>query len=147
MLYHIPSIISPELLKVLMEMGHGDEICIADGNFPGASFAAVNNAQLVRLDGHSIPDILEAVLTLMPLDPLPAYSAFLMECPPENEVPCPIHNVYAKIISQKTDIEENKAYEKISPDSFYERAKKCYCIVTSGEKALYANILLRKGIV
>ena len=64
MLKNIPSILSPELLKILMEMGHGDYIVIGDGNFP-----AVTNAQrLVRLDGHGVPEILDAILKLMPLD-------------------------------------------------------------------------------
>ena len=64
MLKGIPSILSPELLKILMEMGHGDEIVISDGNFPGASMAR----RLVRADGHGVPEILDAVLKLMPLD-------------------------------------------------------------------------------
>ena len=64
MLKNVPSIISPELLKILMEMGHGDTIVIGDGNFP----AAANAKRLVRLDGHGVPEILDAILKLMPLD-------------------------------------------------------------------------------
>ena len=65
MLKGIPSLLSPELLKILMEMGHGDEIVIGDGNFPAASCAQ----RLVRCDGHGVPEVLEAILQLMPLDP------------------------------------------------------------------------------
>ena len=67
MLKGIPSILTPELLKILMEMGHGDTIVIGDGNFPAASSAT--NSQLVRLDGHGVPEILDAILQLVPLDP------------------------------------------------------------------------------
>ena len=64
MLKNIPAVLSPELLKILMEMGHGDELVIGDGNFPAAS----NARRLVRLDGHGVPEILDAILTLFPLD-------------------------------------------------------------------------------
>ena len=75
MLKGIPSILSPELLKVLDEMGHSDEIVIADGNFPGASHAQ----RLTRLDGHNVPEILNAVLQLFPLDRYVAAPVALME--------------------------------------------------------------------
>ena len=65
MLKGISPVISPELIKILMEMGHGDELVIGDGNFPGASHAR----NLVRLDGHGVPEVLEAILRLYPLDP------------------------------------------------------------------------------
>jgi len=64
MLKNIPSILPPDLLKILMEMGHGNEIVIGDGNFPAASYAQ----RLVRCDGHGVPEILDAILKLMPLD-------------------------------------------------------------------------------
>ena len=68
MLKNIPPIISPELLSVLNEMGHGDRICIGDGNFPGASMADAEGAILVRADGHGVPELLDAILQLIPLD-------------------------------------------------------------------------------
>ena len=92
MLKGIPSLLSPELLKILMEMGHGDEIVIGDGNFPAASSAQ----RLVRCDGHGVPD--------------------------------------------------HHAFEKMERFAFYERAKKAYAIAT-GESAIYANIILKKGVV
>ncbi len=81
MLKKIPSILSPELLKVLMEMGHSDEIVISDGNFPAASMAQ----RLIRLDGHDIPTILEAILELMPLDTYVEAPVALMEVTPGDD--------------------------------------------------------------
>ena len=75
MLKHIPAILTPELLKVLMEMGHGDEIVIADGNFPGAAIAQ----RLIRLDGHGVPEILDAVMQFFPLDSYTEKPVGLME--------------------------------------------------------------------
>ena len=68
MLKNIPPILSPELLKVLAEMGHGDRICIGDGNFPGASMAKPNNCVFLRADGHGVPELLDAILQVIPLD-------------------------------------------------------------------------------
>ena len=68
MLNNIPPILSPELLKVLCEMGHGDRICIGDGNFPGVSMAKPNNCVFLRADGHGVPELLDAILQVIPLD-------------------------------------------------------------------------------
>ena len=93
MLKGIPSVISPELLKILMEMGHGDELVIGDGNFPGASLAK----NLVRLDGHGVPEILEAILKLMPLDPYVESPVALMAVVPGDKVETPIWDVYHEL--------------------------------------------------
>ena len=82
MLKGIPAILSPEQLKILMEMGHGDEIVLADGNFPAASIAQ----RLVRADGHGVPELLEAVLTLFPLDPYSEKPVALMQVVPGDTV-------------------------------------------------------------
>lgn len=141
MLKGIPSILPPELLKVLMEMGHGDEIVLADGNFPAASMAN----KLVRCDGHNIPELLEAVLKLYPLDPYVESPVALMEVVPGDPVETPIWKVYKDIVNQNEP--ENNGFEHIERFAFYERAKKAYAIVSTGEKALYANIILKKGVV
>jgi L-fucose mutarotase len=138
MLKGIPGILSPDLLKILMEMGHGDEIVIADGNFPGASHAG----NLVRLDGHNAPDVLEAVLKLFPLDTY-APPVALMEVVKGDSVETPIWDVYKKIISPHTTAE----IAHIERFAFYERAKKAYAVIMTGEKALYANVILKKGVV
>ena len=141
MLKGIPSIISPELLKILMEMGHGDEIIIADGNFPGASLAN----KLVRLDGHTGPEVLEAVLKLLPLDTYADNFVLMqkMECDKNMEIP--VWKDYERIAAAG-----DKGFSKmtyIDRFEFYERAKKAYAIIATSETAQYANILLKKGLV
>lgn len=141
MLKGIPSIIPPELLKILMEMGHGDEIVISDGNFPAASIAQ----RLVRCDGHGIPEILDAVLKFFPLDPYVKAPVALMEVVPGDPVETPIWDVYKDIVKKHEPT--NNKFENIERFAFYERAKKAYAVVATGEKALYANIILKKGVV
>ena len=142
MLKGIPNILSPELLKVLMEMGHGDRICIGDGNFPHASMA--KNCKLVRMDGHGVPELLDAILTLMPLDSYVEAPVNLMEVMPGDDVATPIWDEYAAIVEKHAPGTKIGHIERFA---FYEEAKKCYCICTSGETALYANIILQKGVV
>ncbi len=140
MLKNIPSILSPELLKVLMEMGHGDELVIGDGNFPAASM----NDCVIRLDGHDVPTILKAILQVFPLDTY-AENAVLMEKVPGDTVETPIWAEYEKIAKQGDPA--FKAFSFIDRYAFYERSQKAYAIVATGEKALYANVLLKKGVV
>ena len=142
MLKGIPAILPPELLKVLMEMGHGDEICIGDGNFPHASM----NDRVIRCDGHGVPEILEAILKLMPLDIYVDKPAILMEVVPGDTVKTPIWDVYKEIIA-KYDKRGADAVTNIGRFEFYDQAKTCYAVVSTGEKALYANIILKKGVV
>lgn len=99
MLKNIPNILSPELLKILMEMGHGDELVIADGNFPAASMAK----RLVRLDGHGVADVLEAVLKLFPLDNYVDNPVQLMEVVPSDNIEPSIWNEYKKIIRNSSE--------------------------------------------
>jgi L-fucose mutarotase len=139
MLKGIPDIISPELLKILDEMGHGDEIVIGDGNFPAALIAQ----RLVRLDGHGVPEILSAILDLMPLDTYVECPVALMDNGSDGERP-PIWSEYENIVKSK---EGDKKFELVERFAFYERAKKAYCVVASGETAIYANIILKKGVV
>lgn len=138
MLKGISPLISPELLKALCEMGHGDELVIGDGNFPGASHAK----NLIRLDGHNVPEILEAMLKLFPLDSY-APPVYLMEKVPGDTVETPIWDTYREIIGKYTDA----PIEFVERFEFYERAKKAYAVVMSGEGALYANVILKKGVV
>ena len=138
MLKGIPKIISPELLKIMAEMGHGDEIVIGDGNFPGASIGQ----RPVRCDGHDAPALLEAMLKLFPLDTY-AKTVYLMEKVPGDTVETPIWDTYAELIAPYTD----EKPEMIERFAFYERAKKAYCVIQTGESALYANVILKKGVV
>ena len=142
MLKGIPSILSPELLKILMEMGHGDTIVIGDGNFPAASIAG--NSPLVRLDGHGVPEILDAILQLFPLDPYVEAPVALMEVMPGDPVETPIWDEYAKIVEK---YEPGTKIGHIERFAFYDVAKKAYAVIATGETALYANIILQKGVV
>lgn len=140
MLKSIPSILSPELLKIMMEMGHGDEIVLGDGNFPAASCAR----RLVRLDGHGVSEILDAMLTLFPLDTFVDAPVGLMQVVPGDTTVPAIWEKYRAIVSAR---EGDKKIEFIERFQFYERAKSAYAIVATGEKALYANVILKKGVV
>ena len=140
MLKGISPIISPELLKILMEMGHGDEICIGDGNFPAASIAQ----RLVRLDGHGVTEILDAILQLMPLDTYVEAPVSLMQVVPGDPVVPTIWDDYKAVVKK---YEGDRKIENIERFAFYERAKKCYAVVATGETAIYANIILKKGVV
>ncbi|MBN1805495.1 MAG: fucose isomerase [Sedimentisphaerales bacterium] len=141
MLKNIPNLLSPDLLKILMEMGHGDELVIADGNFPAASIAQ----RLIRLDGHGVPEVLDAVLKVFPLDIYVEKPVMLMQIVPGDDVETPIWDKYDKII--RASGEKFGGFDNIERFAFYERAKKAYAVVATSESALYANIILKKGIV
>ena len=141
MLKGIPSILSPELLKTLMEMGHGDELVLADGNFP--KFA--HPANVIRFDGHGIPEILDAILRFFPLDPYVEHPTVFMAVLPDDPYKPEIWPVYREI--GKKYEKDGLREETIDKFTFYERAKKAYAVVTTSEGALYANVILKKGVV
>ena len=144
MLKGIPKILSPELLKVLCEMGHSDRLVIADGNFPSESMG--KNAKVIRCDGHGVPELLEAILTVFPLDTYVETPVSLMQVMPGYNVETPIWDEYKEIIS-KHDERGEKAIGQTERFAFYEEAKTAYAIIATGESALYANIMLQKGVV
>ena len=140
----IPKIISPELLKVLCEMGHGDRLVIADGNFPSESMG--KNAKVIRMDGHGCCDVLEAILQLFPLDTYVEKPVNLMQLVPGDNVETPIWDEYHAIVA-KNDERGEAAFGSIERFAFYEEARSAYAIIATGESALYANIMLQKGVV
>lgn len=144
MLKGIPKFLSPELLKVLCEMGHSDKLVIADGNFPAESMG--KNAIVIRCDGHGIPEILEAILKLFPLDTYVEHPVNLMEVVPGDPVETPIWDIYNQIVG-KYDERGPKAISNIERFAFYDCAKEAYLVIATGEKALYANIMLQKGVI
>ena len=144
MLKGIPQILSPELLKVLCEMGHGDRLVIADGNFPAESMG--KNAKVIRCDGHGVPELLDAILKVLPLDPYVDKPVNLTQVMPGDKVETPIWEEYKKIVGLNDQRGEN-AVGEIERFAFYEQAKTSYAIIATGEKALYANIMLQKGVV
>ena len=140
MLKGVPSILTPELLKIMMEMGHGDEIVIGDGNYPAASTAK----RLVRLDGHGVCEILDAMLKFMPLDTYVDEPVFLMEKTPGDDADTSIWNQYRVIVDKH---QPDVKIGHIERFAFYDRARQAYAVVATGETALYANIILKKGVV
>ena len=139
MLKGISPVISPELLKILCEMGHGDEIVIGDGNFP----AAANARRLVRLDGHGVPEVLDAVLKLIPLDTYVESPAVLMATG-EGESTPEIWDAYEDIITLNNGETNISTIERFA---FYERTRSAYAVIATGETAIYANIILKKGVI
>ncbi len=144
MLKGIPKILSPELLKALCEMGHSDRLVISDGNFPSESMG--KDAIVIRCDGHGVPEVLDAILELFPLDTYVECPVNLMEVMTGDTVETPIWEEYKKIIS-KYDDRGAKAVGNIERFKFYEEAKTAYAIIATGERALYANVMLQKGVV
>lgn len=147
MLKNIPKILSPELVKTLMEMGHGDEIVIADGNFPAETIGQ----RVVRCDGLGAAELLTAVMQLFPLDSYTEKPVVLMDVVPGdcdesgNPLVPSIWHDYQNIIENYEP--ENCKIEMAERFAFYERAKKAYAVIATGEGAIYANIILKKGVV
>lgn len=144
MLKNIPQILSPQLLKVLCEMGHSDQIVISDGNFPAESMG--KDSIVIRCDGHGVPELLDAILTVFPLDTYVDKPVSLMEVMPGDNVETPIWDTYKEII-QKHDNRGEETVGTIERFKFYDEAKKAYAIIATGEKSLYANVILQKGVV
>ncbi|MBQ8409659.1 MAG: fucose isomerase [Clostridia bacterium] len=144
MLKGIPKILSPELLKVLCEMGHGDTVVIADGNFPAESMGRC--AKVIRCDGHGGAELLDAILQLFPLDTYVDKPVTLMQVVPGDNVETPIWDEYVGIIS-RYDSRGAETVTNIERFAFYEKAKDAYAIIATGESALYANVILQKGVI
>lgn len=144
MLKGIPKILSPELLKILCEMGHSDTIVLADGNFPAESMGKCT--KVIRADGHGVCELLEAILTLFPLDTYVDHPVRLMEVMPGDPTETPIWDEYKAIVAQ-SDARGSDAVTTVERFAFYEEAKRAYCIIATSESALYANIILQKGVI
>ena len=140
MLRGISHLISPELLKILSEMGHGDEIVLADANFPTESFGR----RAMRADGIAAPALLDAILPLFPLDQYDRSNFVLMEVVPGDTYQPVIWEEYKAVLRRYEPQAEIQHMERFA---YYERAKKAYAVVATGEKAQYANIVLKKGVV
>lgn len=142
MLKGISKIVSPELIKTLCEMGHGDEIVIADENFPAETFGK----RVIRADGIGGAEMLKAVLSLIPLDTYSDPNMILMrlmDCD-KGKINPVIWNEYEKIATAE---DVNVKIGNIDRFEFYDRAKTAYAVIATGEEAVYANIILKKGVV
>ena len=144
MLKGISPMLSPELLKVLCEMGHGDSIVIADGNFPAQSMG--KNGIVIRMDGHGVPEILEAILQVFPLDQYVDQPVSLMERVPGDNADVSIWKTYDKLI-EAAEPRGAGVIQKLERFAFYEESKKAYAIIATSERSQYANVILQKGCV
>jgi L-fucose mutarotase len=142
MLKGIPDLISPELLKILHEMGHGDELVIGDSNYPAASTAR----RLVRADGHRMTALLEAILLLFPLDSYVEKPVAIMQRVPGDKTPSDIHEEVRAIV-RKVEPRSDAAVEEVERFAFYARAKEAYAVLATTEKKAYGCVILKKGVV
>jgi L-fucose mutarotase len=140
MLKNIPPILSPDLLHALRAMGHGDEIVIVDANFPAES----SGPPVIRLDGLLATDVADAVLSLMPLDTFVEEQAFAMEVVDNPKKREQTHKDFDRIVKKHEPTMKLSLLERFA---FYERASQAFVIVQTGERRLYGNILLKKGII
>uniref|UniRef100_A0A8C5B2U6 L-fucose mutarotase n=1 Tax=Gadus morhua TaxID=8049 RepID=A0A8C5B2U6_GADMO len=135
----IPAVLSPELLYALAKMGHGDELVLADVNFPVSSVCG-HGPKEIRADGLGIPLLLEAILKLFPLDTYvscPAAVMALVEADVRSGLEVPVWRHAGK----------TKSLEQVERFAFYERAKKAFAVVATGETSIYGNLILKKGII
>jgi L-fucose mutarotase len=139
MLKGIHPAISPELLKVLAEMGHGDEIILADAHFPGHTF----NPRVLRADGSGVTTLLDAILPLFELDSY-ADPLVMMQAVEGDQLDPAVEAHYMAAV--KRHVPDAKAPVRIDRFAFYERAKAAFAVVMTGETAKYGNLLLKKGV-
>jgi L-fucose mutarotase len=140
MLKGIDPILGPELLHAIRAMGHGDEICLADANFPATS----NARRLIRLDGIDAVHVANAILALMPLDTFVDNAAFVMQVVGKPKEAPPIYGLFQEALDRNAN---GFRIARIERFKFYERARQCFAIVATGERRLYGNLILTKGVL
>jgi L-fucose mutarotase len=140
MLKGIDPLLGPELLMILRTMGHGDEIAIVDGNYPADSDAQ----RLVRMDGHSASSIVEAILSVMPIDDFVSQAVFR---PAANGDPKRMEAIFSEFEGILLKYEPKQKIIPLVGADFYNRVKGCFAIVATGERRLYGNLILRKGVI
>ncbi|MEO8163954.1 MAG: RbsD/FucU domain-containing protein [Betaproteobacteria bacterium] len=141
MLKNMDPLLSPELLAALRAMGHGDELAIVDANFPSAS----SGRPVIRADGSPVTAVAAAVLSLMPLDEFVPCAAFHMQVVDDPAGQMPIFDEFRALL-RKYEPKVAKL-EGIERFAFYERVKRCFAVVATGERRLYGNLILKKGII
>ncbi len=140
MLKGISPLLSPELLSTLCQMGHGDEIVLADAHFPGDSF----NANVLRADGLRIPALLDAILPLLELDAYVPHPLAMMDAVPGDSLDPAVEESY--LVPIRKHAPNTPAIERVERFAFYDRAKSAFAVVMTGELAKYGNIILKKGV-
>ena len=141
MLIGISPVISPDLLAVLSRMGHGDEIVLADAHFPGETC----NNLVLRADGIRVPDLLDGILPLFPLDEYVDSPVFMMAPVPGDDLDPAVEQEYRAVIDKRWP--NTPPIARVDRFAFYEQAKGAFAVVMTGETAKYGNIILKKGVV
>ena len=141
MLIGISPILSPELLSVLYRMGHGDEIVLADAHFPGETF----NKSIIRADGIQIPELLDAIMPLFPLDEYVDSPIIMMAAVEGDRLEPKVEKSYLEKISRYW--KDQIKIKRIERFTFYDRTKSAFAVVMTGETSKYGNIILKKGVV
>ncbi len=141
MLRGIDPILSPDLLYALRAMGHGHAIAFVDANYPCDEGAA----PIIRADGSSVTQVFDAVMTLMPLEARAEDAACCMIVDGDPSIELPVYGEFKSIAERHED--RPVALKKISTDDFKERTRRAYAVVVTGERRLYANIIVTKGVI
>jgi L-fucose mutarotase len=141
MLKAIDPLLNPDLLYTLRAMGHGDEIAIVDANFPADS----TGPDVIRLDAVEAPRALDAILSVMPLDTFVPEACWRMEVVGDAAAEHPIFAEFRAVIAEREGA--NFKLASLERFAFYERASECNAIVVTGERRLYGNVILKKGVI
>ncbi len=144
MLKGIPEILSPELLKTLCEMGHGDYLVLADGNFPAESVG--KDTRVIRCDGHGVPELLEAILKVIPTDTYVEHPVNLMAPEPQDPDHFPIWDTFYELV-EKAEGNSKAKIGYIERFAFYDKSREAYAVIATGEQAVYANVMIQKGVI
>ena len=147
MLQGVPKVLSPEILAALCEMGHSDVVVLGDANFPGKRFAKEGDCKFLRADGIPGTVMLDAILSVIPCDAYVETPVMLMQkmdC--DKDMAIPIWEEYKEIVASH-DARGKNAIGFYGRFEFYEQAKKSYCIIQTGEEAVYANVMIQKGVI
>lgn len=140
MLIGIPPILGPELLSTLRAMGHGDEIAIVDGNYPALEHAR----RLIRADGHDLIPVLDAILQVMPVDDFVPQAIFRSSVKGDPKLADPVHREIEAVCANRAPIQ---AVVALSGADFYPRVQAAHTVVATSEPRLYANVIVRKGVI
>ncbi len=140
MLTGIPAILGPEILFTLRSMGHGDEIALVDANYPAQEHAR----RLVRADGHGVADLLDAVLTVTPVDDFVPQALFRATVNGNPDLTDPVHDDIVAVCARRAP---GFAVVPLVGDAFYTRVRQAHTIVATGEPRLYGNVIVRKGVI
>jgi L-fucose mutarotase len=141
MLIGIDPVISPELLDVLFRMGHGDEIVLADAFFPGDSM----NSRVIRADGIRVPALLDGILALINLDSYVPHPVIMMAPVPGDDLDENTEKSFRAVIDKRWP--GTPVIERIDRFAFYERTKKAFAVLMTGETVKYGCIILKKGVI